>query len=183
MDFILASIAHACATGASFPALVTALTVPDIAGAVDQPAAGSQHRYAAWMDTFFCVAHPSYVEHGLDGFAFYALRCKLLHEGLTNPSEAPAAQKSAVGSKKRLVAFNVGDGVRMHLCTSRDASGESITVLRTEQFCEDLTAVARTWLEARRADPAASALLDRLVTVRTEVGALSHGVPHICAAL
>ena len=148
MDFILDSIAHACEAGAAFPALVTALTIPDIAGAVDQPGAASTERYAAWLDAFFCVAHPQYVEHGLDGFAFYALRCKLLHEGLTNPSEARAALKSAVGANKRLVAFNIGAGASMHLCTSEDASGWSVTILRTEEFCQDLIAVARTWLNA-----------------------------------
>lgn len=183
MDFILDAIESTSRHGHSFPALVTALTVPDIAGAVDTPGAGSQARYAKWVDDWFAPSFPYYAEHHIDGVGLYALRCKLLHEGLTDPSKAPAAAKSSAAAHKRLIAFNVGPGISMHLCTSIDASGDTWTVLRSETFCEEIVAAARKWLVARKADPAAMKRLQALVDVRLDVPPLSRGVPLICAAI
>ena len=50
MDFILDAIERASQQGHCFPAVVTALIVPDIAGAVDAPGAGSQARYVEWVE-------------------------------------------------------------------------------------------------------------------------------------
>jgi hypothetical protein len=183
MDFILDAIESTSQHGHSFPAIVTALTVPDIAGAVDTPNAGSQVRYAKWVDDWFSPSFPCYAQHHIDGFGLYALRCKLLHEGLTNPFKAPAAAKSSAAAHKRLIAFNVGPGTSMHLCTSTDASGDTWTILRSETFCEEIVAAARKWLVTRKADPAAMKRLRDLVDVRLDVPPLSRGVPLICAAI
>lgn len=183
MDFILDAIETTSRHGHSFPALVTALTVPDIAGAVDSPGTGSQARYANWIDNWFSASFPDYAKHHIDGFGLYALRCKLLHEGLTDPSKAPAATKSAAAAHKRLIAFNVGPGISMHLCTSIDASGDTWTVLRAETFCEDIVVAARKWLAVRKADSAAMSRLQSLVDVRLDVPPISRGVPLICAAI
>jgi hypothetical protein len=183
MNFILDAIESAARQGQLFPAVVTALTVPDIAGAVDSPSAGSQARYAKWVEEWFSPRFPAYAEHTIDGFALYALRCKLLHEGLSDPSKAPAATKSAAASQKRLIAFNVGPGISMHLCTSFDASGDSWTVLRAETFCSEITSAAREWIAVRKTDPAAMAILRSLVDIRMDVPPLSRGVPLICASI
>jgi hypothetical protein len=182
MHFILNAIESAVQQGQYLPALVTALTVPDIAGAIDSPSAGSQSRYAKWIDDWFSPNFPSYLHHDIDGLAIYALRCKLLHEGLSDPSQAPAARRSAA-ARKRLIAFNVGAGVVMHLVTSEDASGDSWTVLRAEFFCSDLLTAANSWIEARKDDLAAMQALNALVDVRMDVPPLSRGVPLICAAI
>jgi hypothetical protein len=155
MEFILKAIDSAARQGQCFPAVVTALTVPDIAGAVDSPGAGSQARYVKWVDDWFSPRFSKYLEHHIDGFALYSLRCKLLHEGLSDPSEAPAAKKSAAASHKQLIAFNVGPGISMHLCTSSDGAGDSWTILRAEAFCSDVIAAAKDWIAARQSDPAA----------------------------
>ena len=183
MEFILDAIDSASRQGQCYPAVVTALTVPDIAGAVDSPGAGSQARYAKWIDGWFSPRFPMYAEHHVDGVALYALRCKLLHEGLSDPSQAPAASKSAAASHKRLIAFNVGPNISMHLCTTSDAAGASWTILRAETFCSDITFAARDWIATRKSDPAAMQMLKTLVDIRTDVPPLSRGVPLICAAL
>lgn len=183
MEVILNAIENACISGVPFVGVLAALTIPDIAGAVDNPGTRSQARYAQWVDSHFLPHAPAYREHGLDGFAFYALRCKLLHEGLTDPSKAPAAQSSAVGSQKRLVAFNFGPGLVMHLCSATNATGDSWTILRAETFCNDLTRAARAWMHLRRSDAAAAVRLAALVDIRTDVPPLSAGIPLICAAL
>lgn len=182
MDFILNAIESASQQGHCLPALMSSLTVPDIAGAIDSPGTGSQSRYAKWIDDWFSPRFPGYLQHDIDGFAIYALRCKLLHEGLTDPSQAPASRWSAA-SRKRLIAFNVGPEVVMHLLTSEDAAGDSWTVLRAEIFCSEIVDAARSWMEARKDNLAAMQALNTLVDVRMDVPPLSRGIPLICAAI
>lgn len=182
MEFILDAIDRASRQGQCFPAVVTALTVPDIAGTVDSPGAGSQTRYVTWIDAWFSPRFPAYVDHRIDGVALYALRCKLLHEGLSDPSQAPAASKSAAASHKRLIAFNVGPKISMHLITSSDAAGDSWTILRAETFCSDIISAARDWIATRKSDPVALQMLNTLVDVRTDSPVLP-GIPLICAAI
>lgn len=99
MHFILDAIESASRQGHCLPALITALTVPDIAGAIDWPGAGSKSRYAKWIDVWFSPRFPSYLQHDIDGVAIYALRCKLSHEGLTDPSQASASRRSTASRK------------------------------------------------------------------------------------
>jgi hypothetical protein len=101
MDLILASIERAVHSGVFFPAIVTALTVPDIAGAVESPGQGSTRRYVVWFDQFFAGSHPLYGQHGIDGAVMYGLRCKLLHEGLSSPAAAPVAAKSTMAPARK----------------------------------------------------------------------------------
>ena len=177
MDFILGDIERASQQGALFPAIVTALIVPDIAGAVDSPGAHSQTRYTEWVEKWFAPRFPEYAKHDIEGIGLYALRCKLLHEGLSDPSRAPpAAAQSAAAARKRLIAFNVDPVISMHLCTRTDANGETWTVLGAEIFCEEIICVARSWLAARKTEPAAMARLQSLVDVRSDVSPLSRGV-------
>ncbi len=183
MQFILDSIDQAAGSGHNFPAVVTALTVPDIAGAVDFPGDGSMKRYVSWVNQWFSPKFPRYGQHGVDGVALYALRCKLLHEGRSDPSKAPASGKSKAASGKRLIAFNVGPGIFVHLCTVTDGTGASWTALRADAFCSDVTAAARRWLVAREGDTRAMSVLASLVDVRMDVPPLSQGVPLICAAV
>jgi hypothetical protein len=183
MDFILDAIERASQQGHCFPAVVTALIVPDIAGAVDSPGAGCQSRYVEWVEKWFAPRFPDYAKHDIDGVGLYALRCKLLHEGLSDPSRAPAATQSAAATRKRLIAFNVDPVISMHLCTKTDANGETWTVLGAETFCKGIIEVARSWLAARKTEPAAMARLQSLVDVRSDVSPLSHGVQLIHASI
>lgn len=182
MEFILDAIDRASRQGQCFPAVVTALTVPDIAGTVDSPGAGSQTRYVTWIDAWFSPRFRDYVDHGIDGFAFYALRCKLLHEGLSDPSKATAARKSVAASHKRLIAFNVQAGGSLHLITKTDASGDTWTILDAENFCSDIISAARNWVTTRKSDLAAMQRINNLVDVRTATP-VSSGFSVICAAI
>ena len=184
MEFVLRSIAHAANTGNHLPAVMTALTVPDIAGAVEAPeASGSKKRYADWIDKWFIPSFPSYSQHQIDGLAMYSLRCKLLHEGLSSPADAPAAAGSAAASHKRLIAFNVGGNFVMHLCSTTDGQGDSWTVLNTQEFCREMIVTAQAWMASKAGDPVALERLRALVDVRTSVPPISEGVPLICAAI
>jgi hypothetical protein len=181
MELILGSIDDALSKGALLPALMTTLTVPDIAGSVDAPGTGSAARYAAWCDAWLTPPASDYYKHGVDGVALYALRCKLLHEGLTDPSAAPASSKSPTAKNMKLIAFNVGTRGVFHLCSSKAASGTIQVILRTEIFCADLVKGARSWLAGKKSDAAAVAILNRVVDIRMSIPGLSNGIPLLCS--
>jgi hypothetical protein len=182
MDLILQSVEQAVAAGCLLPAVITTLTIPDIAGAVDDPDSRSQTRYVSWLDKHFASKFPAYKGHGIDGTTLYALRCKLLHEGLTSPSAAPIAREAATTKRKRLVAFNVSEGLTVHLSTTTDGVGDEWTVLDTAEFCRDLVAAARSWLSSLAPDSTSMGRLSMLVTVRQGVPGLLE-VPVICASV
>ena len=182
MEFLLKSIMHASQSGCHLPAVVTSLTVPDVAAAVDAGITNRKH-YADWVDNWFVPAFPAYAKHGIDGLALYSLRCKLLHEGLSSPSQARAAQGSPAAAHKKLIAFNVAGNMFMHLITSKDASGDTWTGLDARRFCEEMVTAGRNWMTNRASDPAAVARLAALVDVRMDVPPISSGIPMMCAAI
>ena len=87
IDDVSKALEHQCFT----PALMAALTLPDICGNVEYPGYTSKKRYVSWFD--------KYIPHGLSPFwdnekgknlpelngeIVYLLRCSLLHEGTIN---------------------------------------------------------------------------------------------------
>ncbi|MBA7504750.1 hypothetical protein ES706_03404 [subsurface metagenome] len=70
-----------------YAALILTLTLPDIAGKIDNPNSASNSRYAAWFDKYVGEKYKAKigadkVEHiFLSGNDCYALRCSFLHEG------------------------------------------------------------------------------------------------------
>src|SRR5262249_27422792 len=108
---------------------------------------------------------------------------KLLHEGLSSPSRAPAAGGFQAASHKRLIAFNMGGNVVMHRVTTRDGQGDTWTVLNTQNFCGEMILAAQKWISSKSGDPVAMERLRALVDLRTNVPPVSVGVPLICAAI
>ena len=185
MEFILKSIEDAVQRQALFPAIITSLTVPDIAGSVTSPdGTATRASYIKWVDDWFISMHPSYGgRSGFDGSVLYALRCKLLHQGQSDPSKTHVAEKSTAAATKRLVAFNVGPGARFHLCTAKNPNGQTQTILRAENFCVEMVQAGRAWLTKCQQDPQTTAKLASLVDIRTEIPQLSSGIPLICAEM
>ena len=66
-----------------YSGLIVALSLPDIAGWVDNPMQGSRAKYAAWFEDFVSPAYTHQVGGAphkfLSGDDCYALRCSLLH--------------------------------------------------------------------------------------------------------
>lgn len=180
MRFMLDQIQLAAESGAIFPAVMMALTIPDIAGAVDSGSGvRSNTRYRAWLDSVFFKLHPRYSQHGIDGHCLYGVRCKLLHEALSDPSTSEASKYSEMTQRKRLVAFHCSDTSTFHLITTNFGS-ESRTLLDGKLFCSEMVAAGRKWLESKVDEPDADALIQAMVDVRMEVPGLSKGVPVIC---
>ncbi|HGM7062055.1 TPA: hypothetical protein ACKP7Q_000391 [Stenotrophomonas maltophilia] len=180
MQFMLDQIRLSAKAGAVFPAVVMALTIPDIAGAVDSgTTVRSNKRYREWLDAAFYTRNPRYLDHGVDGHCLYAVRCKLLHEAASDPSTSEAANYSAATRQKKLVGFYCVAQGTFHLITAH-MGAESRTILDGRTFCEEMVTAADEWLAGKLNDPSALRLIQAMVDVRMEVPGLSRGLPVVC---
>lgn len=87
MEELINSIEESIKIKNWYGVLVTALTLPDIAGKIDYPSDNSsQRRYSKWFDTYVKKFYTVNRQNGseetfLSGRDCYALRCSFLHEG------------------------------------------------------------------------------------------------------
>lgn len=118
-------------------ALAGALTVPDIAGAID--AAGGRAtgpRYIAWFDQWASAAFPPAGVPGhnaptLTGQRCYWFRCGLLHQGLTEQPD-PGVE--------RILFIEAGGNVFHNNIFNQ------VLNLDVRLFCTSITAAARAWM-------------------------------------
>ncbi|MBZ0270541.1 hypothetical protein K8I61_00780 [bacterium] len=135
MNELLNAINYAIAQDAYFAALFTALSVPDICGAiesVDGQATGM--KYQDWFDRYVASKYAGWGgEIFLTGFDCYYFRCSLLHQGLTNHRK----------SRHRIVFVEPPDAIHNNII---HASSAPVLQLRIDIFCGDIVDAARTWL-------------------------------------
>ena len=139
-----------------FLSLYTALTVPDIAGALcSDNGEASGAKYAAWfeqwarprfLDTVLAslpVEHRHYVtsmENPLTGDACYRFRCSLLHQGSSQHPKSPFS---------RIMFIEPGATTNtIHYATINDA-----LCIDLSSFCAEMIAGARLWLGQATCDP------------------------------
>jgi hypothetical protein len=121
-----------------FLALVGALMVPDIGGAIDaHNGRASGARYEAWFDAWAGNAFPAAGAFGhqvptLTAKRCYWFRCALLHQGATAHPDADIER----------ILFIEGGGM-FHL----NMFG-AILNLDVRAFCMSMTAAARNWIDA-----------------------------------
>ena len=135
------------ALGASnwYAALITALTLPDIAGRIDDPVARSRARYERWVESHLSPGYTLFVGPSrtprklLSGGDCYALRCKFLHEGSHDTSTAPA--KDILEGFQFLAPRAEMPGLQIH----RNHVGTKLQ-LQVDLFCRDICAAVHTWL-------------------------------------
>jgi hypothetical protein len=132
---ILTQIEQAKNAGLYYVALFSALSVPDIAGALDSPnGVANGQRYADWFDRH---VGPKYLAQGtptLCGMDCYYFRCSMLHQG-TAQLQNPKAQFSRV--------FFVQPGhqwLRMHNNVTHGALNIDLNT-----FCQDIIDAGRAW--------------------------------------
>ena len=67
-----------------YAALIVALSLPDIAGWIDDPMQSSRSRYSDWFERFVCPYYTGWIDGAehviLSGDDCFALRCSLLQE-------------------------------------------------------------------------------------------------------
>jgi hypothetical protein len=125
-------------------ALITALTLPDICGWLENPRTPSTQRYIAWFERFVGNRYtgeigPSRTKHVfLSGSDCYALRCALLHEGSDQTTRQRAKQAL---SAFRFVVPRPGWAVHNNQVNAT-------LQLQVDIFCRDVCAGVAVWQEA-----------------------------------
>lgn len=142
MDQFLAATESALQSSNWYAALLVALALPDIAGWVNDPVAGSRARYAAWVEQYLSPTYTSeigadHVQHKfLSGDDCYALRCSLLHEGRDE-----IAHQRAQDALDRFQFTAPTHGLIAH----RNQVGAKLQ-LQVDVFCRDICQAIRIWL-------------------------------------
>lgn len=119
-----------------YSSVTLALTIPDICGWLENPAAKSQERYVKWFDDYLL---PIYKQDSFGpDFAFltgndcYALRCSYLHQGSDNIADQKAQE---VLSRFKFMTNG------LHLIRIDDLLGLDVV-----RFCSEMCYAARVWL-------------------------------------
>lgn len=150
MRTVLEQLDQSLETGLYYLSLFGALTVPDIAGALEAPdGVASGPRYKAWYDRWVRprfqesvqrllaergVPISSPVENPLTGDACYRFRCSLLHQGSAQHPQSPYT---------RIIFIEPGSTSNVvHYSTLNDA-----LCIDLPSFCREVTAGARLWLD------------------------------------
>lgn len=131
MQDIVDQTRAASAQGLYYVALFTALTLPDICGALEAGnGIATCQRYIDWFDRNVAPRYSSF----LDGDACYRFRCSLLHQGTT---QHPKSKYS------RILFLEPGSsGMILHNNVLNDALNINVRI-----FCEDICSAVETWLQ------------------------------------
>lgn len=135
LEDLLTQIDQAAAAGLYFVALQTALTIPDIASALEaKDGVTNRTLYRAWFTKwaqplFTPVGPPGHQVPTLTAERCYWFRCSLLHQATTEHPDADIAR----------ILFIEGGGV-FHLNVFND-----VLNLDLRSFCNSMTQAARTW--------------------------------------
>ena len=150
MRVLLEQLENSLDSALYYLSLFTALTIPDIAGAIDSEdgqANGDRYRawYEAWIRPRFAegliaevgpqaAPYISELQNLLDGEACYRFRCSLLHQG---SSQHPKSSFS------RIIFIEPGTTTNViHYCTTNDA-----LCIDVERFWREVIAGTRLWLD------------------------------------
>jgi len=145
MHDLIEQIDESLRTRLYYLSLFGALSVPDIAGALesnDGQASGA--KYSAWYERW---ARPRYEGNPLTGDACYRFRCSLLHQGSSQHPKSPF---------DRIIFVEPGSPLRVHYSQMDDA-----LVIDLPWFCSEVTTAARMWLDHVKSDPRFTANLER----------------------
>jgi hypothetical protein len=132
-DFIR-QIEKASDVGLYFVALNSALTVPDVCGALESEN-GWAHasKYAAWFDRWVAPRYAFFGGTSLSGEICYSYRCAVLHQGRSARPNMPY---------QRVLFIEPGNsGIRAHNNVINDALNIDV-----QTFCADVVAGCRAWL-------------------------------------
>ncbi len=142
-------------------ALLVTLTLPDIAGKIENPTYCSSKRYAMWFDKYVGDLYkskmgPQKIEHTfLSGNDCYALRCSYLHEGITD-----ITQQKARDVLDEFIFVVPPKGAIVH-CNQMDNKLQ----LQVENFCNDIINGLIHWLLDIIDDPTKQAALSSLIKI------------------
>jgi len=136
MHDLLSQIEAASERRLYYVALLSALAVPDICGALEsENGRAAPTKFTAWFDQWVA---PKYAFHGgttLTGHVCYAYRCAVLHQGRSTHPNLPYSRV--------LFLEPGGHGMVMHNNVFNNALNLDVQI-----FCADIVAGCRAWLAA-----------------------------------
>lgn len=151
LDVYLGSIRGCLDKGLHYAAIVVALTVPEICGALESESGwGGEKIYLAWCAKYL---EPSYPE--LSAIDFYKLRCGVVHQGKFG--------KDGMTFSRVIFGLPIRNGVLVHSNIINDALN-----LDADRFCEDIIAAAKKWYANNTQNPHVIKNLPNLVRYRPE---------------
>ncbi|WP_068858327.1 hypothetical protein [Perlucidibaca aquatica] len=156
MRLLIDQLENSLASGNYFLSLFTALTLPDIAGALNaQDGKATGVRYAAWYEQWVRPRLAETVQatlsanfpgqvlnvvNPLDGDACYRFRCSLLHQGSTQHPKSPYERIIFIEPHATSNSF--------HYCTLNKA-----LCIDLQMFCQEMISGVRLWLTHAEATP------------------------------
>ena len=147
MEDLVAQVRAASASSLYYVALLTALALTDMCGALEsEDGIANGRRYADWFDRHVAPAYKG----SLKGASAYQFRCSLLHQGATQNSS---------NMYSHLLFVEPGASTNFfHNNVLNDALNVDV-----RQFCEDMCRAVENWLPAARALPAFQRNFERFV--------------------
>jgi len=134
VDDFLHQVDLASDAGLYYVALLTALTIPDIGGAMDASSGrASPETYKAWFDRYMAPKYSVGLVH-LTGEDCYGLRCAMLHQGRFKPHRGDY-------SRVMFLEPQSSGGITMHMAKINDALDLDVRI-----FVHDMTDAGREWL-------------------------------------
>ena len=161
MDNFINAVKSSIANKNWYSALTLALTLPDIAGKIDNPTMTSGKRYALWfndnmLDKYKFQIGPDREDHVfLSGNDCYALRCAFLHEGM---SEILAQSAREIIEDFQFVA-PPQDGI-IH-CNKLNNKLQ----LQVDIFCKDIIESIENWIKSISTDKAKTEKLTKFLKI------------------
>jgi hypothetical protein len=119
-------------------ALSTALTIPDIGGAVDsEDGVASGKKYAAWFDTYVAPKYYAWGTQYLTGRDCYLYRCVMLHQGRSHAPNSTYSKTVLMVAKQQNIAY----------CGAFTVDDGSTLCVDVPLLCSHIVQSAYEWLE------------------------------------
>lgn len=148
MEFLLKEIEQALDNGLYFVALQSALTLPDICGALQSPnGIAKKHKYIRWYNKYAKESD----SNALSGEDCYYFRCSCVHQGSTQSSDS---------SYKRILFLIPSNQLVMHNNIINDALNIDIKI-----FCTNIISSVRKWEQKIKGEPNFIRNYDKLLKV------------------
>lgn len=160
MEVYLKSLQQ-CIEADNWPAaLCLALSLPDMAGTVENPKGEPRQRYMDWFNDWVGPKYRTQLLMGqetfLSGADCYGLRCAMLYQG----QDAPEARHRYDVNTFGRFRFTVSEADH---CARKSRN----LYLHTERFCRDLMAGCEAWLKSIQRDSEKAAMLGRTLKIES----------------
>jgi hypothetical protein len=119
-------------------ALFTALSIPDIGGAVDsEEGEATGKNYAAWFDSYVAPKYNAWGKQYLTGTDCYRYRCAMLHQGRSHHRKRTYSKTVFLLAKQQNIAY----------CGAFTGDGGETLYVDAPLFCRHIVLSAFDWLE------------------------------------